>query len=345
MINVSRWTFLLAIVGSLVCDAAACLGQTDDRRSPRPLGRQPIKVSQPVRVSPGTSDWPQFFGPNRNGVSHETGWLVEWPEAGPKRLWQTRVGGSRSNNGGTSSVAVVGQRLYTMGRDAKTRQGQVVCLDAGSGKVLWTQAIQGDGHSTPSVDDGFVYAYSVKAHLLCLDSQSGKVIWGKTPKELAAQPASYGYASSPLVTDNLVIVPVRRKDASIVALDKKTGKEVWQAFHAANQLGGFWYSPVLASIDGQRCVVYLTGRGGEKVTSRLRCELIFQSRARPTRSAAGCTEESARWAKHPSPTRTRSRTSMGSGRRGPRGRHSFVCYPRRRRHRRGRIDRISASAC
>jgi hypothetical protein len=121
MINVSRWTFLLAIVGSLVCDAAACLGQTDDRRSPRPLGRQLIKVSQPVRVSPGTSDWPQFFGPNRNGVSHETGWLVEWPEAGPKRLWQTRVGGSRSNNGGTSSVAVVGQRLYTMGRDAKTR--------------------------------------------------------------------------------------------------------------------------------------------------------------------------------------------------------------------------------
>ena len=92
---------------------------------------------------PSADDWPQWRGPNRDGVSTETGWTTDWPESGPPRLWETNVGK------GFATVAVVEGRVYTVGGE------HLLCLNADTGKVFWKLEC-GPAHATPTVHDGKV---------------------------------------------------------------------------------------------------------------------------------------------------------------------------------------------
>jgi outer membrane protein assembly factor BamB len=132
------------------------------------------------------ADWPQWRGPNRDGISPETGLLTEWPAGGPETLWRIPVGE------GFSSVSVSAGRAYTLWEEDG---GQfLVCLDASTGAERWRHRIDvsfastwGNGpRSTPAVDDGAVYALSARGRLHAVDAENGRPLWSKEPSTIPA---------------------------------------------------------------------------------------------------------------------------------------------------------------
>lgn len=214
-------------------------------------------------------DWPQFRGPNQDGVSLESDWSHEWDSSGPKRLWEFPVGT------GNGAVAVVGDRLYTMGASGETEETDTVfCLSTKSGEVVWkhsyarqerlerTATGRAGTNTTPTVHGGKVYTYSGDAQLFCFEAEKGDVLWSRElMKEMGVRHPQYDHNSSPVIVDDLVIVLARLPDASIIAFHKDTGKVVWRAYHKTRRgaLGGFWSTPVYRQVDGKPCLVYLPG--------------------------------------------------------------------------------------
>ncbi|HEX6863866.1 MAG TPA: PQQ-binding-like beta-propeller repeat protein, partial [Thermoanaerobaculia bacterium] len=123
------------------------------------------------------ADWPQFRGPNRDGVSRETGLLKSWPAGGPKVLWKSPAGE------GFSHVVVAGGRVFTL--YGQGSQEVAVAMDAASGKPVWKTPIDGKytsdmgngPRSTPTVEGGVVYALSAGGKLVALNAGNGKKVW------------------------------------------------------------------------------------------------------------------------------------------------------------------------
>ncbi len=221
-----------------------------------------------VTAEARAADWPQWRGPNRDGISIEKDWTTKWPAKGPKLLWQAPVGG------GYSSVAVVGSRVYTMGFELdepgpdkqykKDESGRrlgkdiVWCLDAGSGKVLWKHTYPAPGDdtfSTPAVCDGRVYTLGRFGQLFCLDAADGRVVWHKNVIDDFGGKRPYdGYACSPLVLQNRVVVEGGGQ-ALLLALDGKTGQLAWK--RGTGDAAGM-SSPVPYLADGKPAVLMLT---------------------------------------------------------------------------------------
>lgn len=211
-------------------------------------------------ILPSTSmaaDWPGWRGARRDGVSAETGFKWTWPAAGPQARWTAEVGK------GFSSVAVAAGRAYTLGN--KDNVDTVWCLDVKSGDVVWKYsypspllpiAYEGGPGATPVVDGGRVYTLGKAGDCFCLDAAKGGVIWSKKFAPPPTTPDDYkvwwGFAGSPLIADDLVILPV---GTAGVALNKLTGKVVWD-----NGPGRPGYSsPVAFSRGGERCFALLSG--------------------------------------------------------------------------------------
>ncbi len=171
-------------------------------------------------------DWYRWRGPDLNGISRETGWFAAFPAGGPKQLWKAAVGQ------GYSSVSISKGRLYTMGMAAG--QETVYCLDANTGLVIWKhsypyryepQWYDGGSSSTPTVDGAQVYTLSQAGDLFCFDAGSGKVVWSKDiAKELSLELGTWGFASSPLVQEDMLVVNAGTQGA---AFDKANGKMLW----------------------------------------------------------------------------------------------------------------------
>jgi outer membrane protein assembly factor BamB len=239
----------------------------------------PILASFLLLAVAQAGDWPQYRGPQRDGISKETGWRTDWPKDGLKVLWKATVGK------GYSSVAVADDRVYTLGLLPKTSEAKddsleetISCFEAPTGKLLWRHSYPSQlirqypgTRSTPTVDGKHVYTYGQFAELLCLDAATGKVTWQKLlMKDHGAQSVTYGYAASPLIVDDLVIVPARIlvKDAKpgspgnalLLAFKKSTGEEVWRFFYESSHLGGgYWGCPVPCKINGKDTLVYSCG--------------------------------------------------------------------------------------
>lgn len=204
------------------------------------------------------ADWPRWMGPNCNGSSPETGLLTTWPKDGPKVLWKVEGGG------GYSSVAVVGNRAYTMVQ--RDKDELVVCLDVAGGKEVWKQRVapayknnMGDGpRGTPAIDGKHIYVQSASGPLVCLDAEKGTIVWEKDLlKEFKAKNISWGLSASPLVDGDLVLAIPGGDDAGVVALDKGSGKLVWKA--GAGKAA--YASPVAVTVDGTRQAVFFTAPG------------------------------------------------------------------------------------
>jgi len=175
------------------------------------------------------NDWYRWRGPNDNGISTETGWQTQWPAEGPKRLWKASVGR------GFSSMTTSHGHVYTLGNDGD-KTDTVWCFDATTGAVVWKHSYpcpldpkfyEGGTSSTPIVDDDRVYSISRKGDLFCLDAADGKVIWSKNlPKEIGCEPPTWGFAGSPFVYHDLLILNV---GSAGLGLNKKTGAVVWQS--------------------------------------------------------------------------------------------------------------------
>ena len=175
-------------------------------------------------------DWPQWRGPERNGISKETGWLSQWPAEGLKKMWEVNVGV------GYSTMSVSQGRVYTMGNVEDT--DRVSCFDAESGKPLWKHeypclAKDPNGYHgtrcTPTVDGNRVYTLSRHGNFFCLDAESGKVIWSKDfKKDFDGATPKWGFSGSPLIEKGWVLTEVSGNGASVVAFDKLTGAVVWK---------------------------------------------------------------------------------------------------------------------
>ncbi len=203
-------------------------------------------------------DWPQWRGPNRDGISRETGLLQAWPSAGPKRVWLSRDIGI-----GYSAPVVANGRLFVMG--TKGGKEQLFAKEAKSGKPLWTAALGGilsnnwgDGpRGAATVDGDRVYALGAKGGLICANAEDGRVNWRvELVKDLGGKVPGWGYTESVLVEGDLVICTPGGKRGTLAALDKKTGEVIWRSGDWTD--GAQYASVVSAELNGQRQVVQLT---------------------------------------------------------------------------------------
>ncbi len=219
------------------------------------------------------ADWSQWRGPNRDGKAPDTDLLQSWPEGGPKLAWSAKGLGS-----GYSSVAVVGDRVYTVG-DLSDGQ-HAIAVQQPSGKILWKTRV-GPSHedqyigsrSTPTVVDGHVYLVTTESDVYCLSAKDGSVKWKRNLIEefggalmKAMGRVDWKYAESPLVDDGKVIVTPGGKDALLVALNAQNGKEVWRTPAGAipgekGRDGAGYSSVVVSNAAGVKQYVQLVGRG------------------------------------------------------------------------------------
>jgi outer membrane protein assembly factor BamB len=206
------------------------------------------------------ADWPQFLGPDRNGVSAETGLLQTWPKEGPPVVWQMDVGE------GFSGPVVAGGSLVLFHRVGDKEVVQ--CLGAADGKEKWKfssptdyrdQLGKGDGpRATPVIAGDRVYTLGAAGKMHCLKLDNGDKVWERSLwSDYNSSLGYFGAGTSPIVEGDLVLVNVGGKGAGIVALNKDTGKEVWKATDDPSS----YSSPVAATIDGVRSVIFFTRTG------------------------------------------------------------------------------------
>ena len=217
-------------------------------------------------------EWPQWRGPGRDGKSSESGLLQDWPEGGPPLAWKAAgLGGGYSSvavTGGkvyTMGDQADGQYVLALAEDGgapawKTRVGAV------------HEDRRGGPRSTPTVDGGRVYAVTTEGDLVCLDAASGKEQWRRSlVKEyegyLMRAMGSYQwmFSESPLVDGNRVVVTPGHVNALMVALDKETGEEIWRTqgrrLGPIGADGAGYSSAVVSEAAGVRQYVQLVGRG------------------------------------------------------------------------------------
>lgn len=222
-------------------------------------------LSAPV-PAPAGPDWPQFRGPNRSGIASADHFNSDWETKSPKVAWKTPCGG------GYGSVAVADGRVYVQDRDKAKGTERLVCYTAADGKQLWTDEYPvdysgklggyADGpRATPTVHDGRAYTVGALGRFRCVTLNGDsppELLW---EHDLLAEYAAdqgqmqWGFAGSPLVDGDLVIVQPGGKKGAVVAFDRTTGEQKWAV---GGNLGGY-SSPVVGTFGGVRQVVAVTG--------------------------------------------------------------------------------------
>ncbi len=202
-------------------------------------------------------DWPQWRGPQRDGVWHAEGIIDELPEGKMPLVWSTEIGS------GYCGPTVAGGKVYVM--DRTDSDERVICLDSSDGKEVWvhsyparyTVSYAAGPRASVTIDDGKAYAVGSMGHFHCLDAMTGKVIWDHDLRiEYEIRMPDWGIASSPLIYKGLVVLQVAGADtACMVAFNKADGEEVWQAL---NERAGY-SSPIVIKQAGQDVLVCWTG--------------------------------------------------------------------------------------
>jgi outer membrane protein assembly factor BamB len=198
-------------------------------------------------------DWPRWRGPNGDGISNETDWDPDALADGPRILWKVDVGWGHSN------VAIKDNRLYIIGR--KGNEIGVLCINAETGEEKWHYPFErfSEPQSTPTIDGKYVYALRKIGILYCLKTKNGKLYWQKDlVKDLNSPRAAYGYAGSPIVEGDLVIVNAK---TSGIALNKKTGKKIWEGDVHTDSSGDYFATPVIYDHDGKRYTLLFSDSG------------------------------------------------------------------------------------
>ncbi|MEY2408635.1 MAG: outer membrane protein assembly factor BamB [Verrucomicrobiota bacterium] len=217
-----------------------------------------LAFAAPHRVA--AEDWPQWRGLKRDGISPETGLLKSWGSNGPAVLWMARGIGS-----GYSSVAVVGNRIYTMG-DAGDSSFVHALNAAEKGKIAWSSRVGKPGggggyagpRATPTVDGERVYVLGQFGDLVCLKATDGKEVWHKNLKaDLGGEMMSHwGYSESVLVDGENVICTPGGKSGTLAALDRRTGDVVWRSTELTDRAA--YASTIPVEIGGVRQYIQLT---------------------------------------------------------------------------------------
>ena len=211
-------------------------------------------------------DWPQWRGPNRDGLSKETGLLKDWPKDGPSLIWQVKDLGT-----GYSTPSVAGGRVYVLANKGLEDEF-VTARDAKDGSPLWSTRIGKVGNpdqqpnypaarSTPTVDGPVLYALGSDGDLVCMETATGKVRWRKSLRaDFSGQPGTWAYAESPLVDGDALVLTPGGAQATFLALKKNTGEVMWKSAVPGGARAGY-ASIVIAEMGGVRQYVAYTGDG------------------------------------------------------------------------------------
>jgi outer membrane protein assembly factor BamB len=206
-------------------------------------------------------DWPNWRGPDHNGISRETGWDANKLKDGPHVLWRKQIGT------GFASVTVSDGRAYAMGNsakpDGKSSQEQkdtLWCFDAKTGAEIWKHTYpcllepkshEGGPSATPTVEAGRVYILSKQGHVFCLDATKGTVVWQKhLTNDYGVKPHEWGFSGSPIIVGELIVLNAGTHG---LALRKQDGSLAW-----VNEKGPAGYSSAVPyEQQGKKCVAIL----------------------------------------------------------------------------------------
>jgi len=218
------------------------------------------------------SDWPQWQGPDRNAVSKEIGLLKEWPKEGPPLVWKATGIGK-----GMGGIAVSRGRIYMAGDDAQ-QTAWLYALNESDGKPAWSAKIGPGGNpgnmfkpfgprATPTVDGDRIYILSQTGDFVCFTTE-GKEVWRVNyVKDFGGIMPVWGFSESPLVDGDKIICTPGAADATLMALEKQTGKPIWKCMVPEGPTGdrgflgtsGAAYASVIAvDFEGVRQYVQLT---------------------------------------------------------------------------------------
>lgn len=198
-----------------------------------------------LKAVPG--EWPAWRGPNRDGLSTETGLLKKWPDNGPSLLWKIKGLGT-----GYSTPAIAQGKIFLMGTVGK--QEHVIALDAKDGAKLWSTPIGSTAggypgpRCTPTVDGDWLYALSSDGKLVRASTQDGKVAWTKDLKaDFGGKTGNWAYAESPLIDGDILVCTPGGPDAALVTLKKDSGELLWKAStkNVKGNFGKAGYSSVI----------------------------------------------------------------------------------------------------
>jgi outer membrane protein assembly factor BamB len=206
-------------------------------------------------------DWPQWRGPNRDGVWRETGIIENFSGPQLDYVWRAKI------SNGYSGPTVAGGRVYVTDRvEEPAGAERVLCFDAATGASIWTHSYEceytgvafPDGpRASVTTADGLAYVLGTMGHLRCLDAVSGELRWKKGPGvDYDIAMPIWGITSAPLVEGDLLIVQLGAKPgACLVALDRRTGEERWRALDDMAS----YSSPIVIEQAGQRVLLCWTG--------------------------------------------------------------------------------------
>jgi outer membrane protein assembly factor BamB len=218
------------------------------------------RPSSPSSLSLSAGDWPAFRGPDRDGVIPGVRITTDWKTTPPKLLWRRRVGPA------WSSVIVIGDRLFT--QEQRGDEETVVCYEAATGKEVWArgdavrfwEAVSGAGpRATPTFAAGRLFTMGATGRLTCRDAATGEHLWSHdVAAETPARPPRWGYSSSPLVVDDLVIAFAGgESERNLLAYRTDSGELAWTAPASHNS----YSSPQLAMLGGRPHCLLLGDRG------------------------------------------------------------------------------------
>jgi outer membrane protein assembly factor BamB len=261
-----RWctpAVLIGAFGAVALNISGCSGNMLPIFGRSELVAMPEVVGGKVDLTSTTADdFPQFLGPKRNQVIEGIKLARDWEKNPPKELWRQQIGA------GWSGFAVVNGYAVTL--EQRGGKELVTCYEVKTGKPQWAWShdaryetfLGGVGpRSTPTIHEGKVYALGATGRLVCLDGTNGKLLWdvdllkefGISSQEETSE-LNFGRSNSPLVVDDLVVVPVggaSPQRVSLAALDKNTGKLVWKN----GNRNASYSSPALAELAGVRQIL------------------------------------------------------------------------------------------
>jgi outer membrane protein assembly factor BamB len=225
-----------------------------------------MSLAAPARCD----DWPQWLGPQRDGIWRENGIVDRFPSGGPKVRWRVPIGY------GFAGPAVSGDRVYVCDRILPTGTKlpanpfdrglllgteRVLCLDDASGTILWKHeydcpyriSYPSGPRATPLVAEGKVYVLGAMSDLTCLDAGTGNVIWSKNlMREYRSELPQWGFAAHPLLDGDRLICLVGGDGCEVVAFHKDTGAEIWKNL-SSSRIG--YCPPTIVHAGGTRQLI------------------------------------------------------------------------------------------